>query len=279
MSEICREDIPLVKKVSEREKLRAGIKTPQKISIISGKGGVGKTSIAIKMSSLLAGQGYKVLFIDCDYNLSNGVLKLGLPINEHFYSLITSKKSFQECVYREGNLHILSGCSGHLDIFETGVEFEKVLIDIMAAHEHEYDYIILDCAAGLGKDMVMLSAYCNHRFIIVAPDKSSITDSYSLIKILKLKYGIVENHLLVNKVSSMSQYRRVVKTLSETAEHFLSVRLYILGRIRYDVGSVDYFDKKLLKDADSKLHYDIFNITKRFAEEHFRSLQKKGLAL
>ena len=90
----------------------------KKISFLSGKGGVGKTSIAVKMSCLLSEWGYRVLLLDCDYNLSNGVLKLGLPINENFYSLITYEKSFQECLYKKGSLHILSGCNGNLKIFE-----------------------------------------------------------------------------------------------------------------------------------------------------------------
>ena len=239
----------------------------KKIAFLSGKGGVGKTSVAVKMSCLLSEWGYRVLLLDCDHNLSNGVLKLGLPINENFYSLITSEKSFHDCLYKEGNLHILSGCNGNLKIFESKLEFEKIVVDIIASHEREYDYIILDCPAGLGRDMVALGAYCDYRTIIVTPDKSSLTDSYGLMKILCKKYGIVRNHLLVNKVSSFQQYEKIVKTLCETVEKFLSGYLHILGSIRYETVKIDTFDKILLKDADSKIHSDISHITGKFTEK------------
>ena len=241
----------------------------KKIGFLSGKGGVGKTSVAVKTSCLLSEWGYRVLLLDCDHNLSNGILKLGLPINENFYSLITSEKPFQDCLHKEGNLHVLSGCNGNLKIFEDKLEFGKIMIDIMASHEREYDYILLDCAAGLGRDMVALGAYCDYRTIIVTPDKSSLTDSYSLMKVLCKKYGIVNNHLLVNKVSSLQQYEKVVKTMCETVEKFLCGYLHILGSIRYETVTVDRFDRILLKDADSKIHSDISNVARKLAEKEF----------
>ena len=110
-------------------------KVAKKIGFLSGKGGVGKTSIAVKTSCLLSKWGYRVLLLDCDYNLSNGVVKLGLPVNENFYSLLTSEKSFQDCLHKEGSLHILSGCNGNLKIFENKLKFEKIIMDIIASHE------------------------------------------------------------------------------------------------------------------------------------------------
>ena len=239
----------------------------KKIGFLSGKGGVGKTSVAVKMSCLLSEWGYRVLLLDCDYNLSNGVLKLGFPINENFYSLITCKKSFQDCLFKKGNLHILSGCNGNLKIFENDIEFEKIIVDIITSHEREYDYIMLDCPAGLGRDMVALGAYCDYRTIIVTPDKSSLTDSHSLVKVLCKRYGIVSNHLLVNKVSSFQQYKRIAGTMCETVEKFLGVFLHVLGGVRYETANIDCFDRILLKDADSKIHSDISNIMGKFTEK------------
>ena len=255
-------------------------KVARKIGFLSGKGGVGKTSVAVKISCLLSEQGYRVLFLDCDYNLSNGVLKLGLPINDNFYSLVTCEKSFQDCLYKRDSLHILSGCNGNLKIFENKLEFGKIIMDIIASHEKEYDYIVLDCPAGLGQDMVRLGAFCDYRSIVVTPDKASLTDSYGLMKVLSKKYGIVSNHLLVNKVSSFQQYTKIVKSMCETVEKFLCGYLHILGGIRYETISVDSFDKVLLKDADSKIHADISKIVGKFTEKQSvlgkLSLTKEG---
>lgn len=236
------------------------------VSIASGKGGVGKTSIAVKFALLLAEQNKKTLLIDCDFNLSNTHVKLGLPLTGNLYDLVTSSKPFDECLYKNGNFHLLAGCNGNLEIFENGVEFDKLIIDIISEHEESYDYILLDCPAGLTKEALNLNAYSDHRFIIVTPDKSSITDSYSLVKILATKYAIRNNHLIINKISTIQQYKRIVKILGETAESFLSVNFTVLGGIVKEDLEVDNFDKILFKSENSAIHKSFVKVLKTYLE-------------
>jgi len=237
------------------------------IAITSGKGGVGKTSVSIKMAKVLSDNGFRVLLVDFDTNLSNTAIKLGLPITNNFFDLLSAKKSFEECIYTDGNFHLLSACNGNLNLLDNKINLDKIVIDIMVEHEKDYDFILLDCPAGLSKESLSLSAYCDYRFVVVTPDRSSITDSYSLIKILNQKYGVNENHLLLNKVSSKRQYERLVKSLSGTVSNFLSCRLQILGSISYESLEVDHFDQLLLKDAGSKIHKSFLKVLRRFAEE------------
>ncbi len=236
------------------------------ISITAGKGGVGKTSVAVKLAKLLASDGFKVLLLDCDYNLSNTVVKLGLPINNQFYELVSAQKEFDQCIYKDGNLHLLSGCNGSIDLFNKNLEIDRIIIDIIVNHESDYDYILLDCPAGITKETLTLNAYSDYRFVVVTPDKSSVTDSYSLIKILNKEFGVNDNHLLVNKISSDGQYQRMVKTLSETVESFLKCRLHILGRIQNLEVPVDQFDRLLLEE-NSSLHKNFSTLVKKFTDE------------
>ena len=237
------------------------------ISITAGKGGVGKTSVAVKMAKIMANSGYKVLLLDCDTNLSNTVVKLGLPINNYFYELISAQRDFDDCLHKDGNLHLLSGCNGSIDLFNKNLEVDRIIIDILVNHERDYDYIILDCPAGITKETLTLNAYSDYRFVVVTPDKSSVTDSYSLIKILNKEFGVNENHLLINKISSEPQYQRMVKTLSETVETFLKCRLHILGGIKNVEAPVDQFDTLLLNQENSSLHKNFMKIVKKFTEE------------
>lgn len=247
-----------------------GKKTLQKattISITAGKGGVGKTSVAVKWAKLLADQGYKVLLVDCDYNLSNTVVKLGLPVTNDFYDLISAQKEFTDCVFKMGSFHLLAGCNGNIEIFKKGLELDRIIIDILVTHEREYDYIILDCPAGISKETLTLNAYSDYRFVVVTPDKSSVTDSYSLIKILNKEFGVNDHHLLLNKISNDVQYQRMVKTLTETVEHFLSCSLHVLGGLRKEEGPVDSFDRILLEEENSALHKNFIKIVSKFTEE------------
>ena len=160
------------------------------IAVTGGKGGVGKTSITLKMAKDLSAQGQKVLIIDCDSNLGNTSIKLGLPLTNMFYDLVSGSKSFDQCLYKDGNLHLLSACNGSLDLFNEQLKIEQIVTDIISCHKKDYDFIFLDCPAGISKEIMTINAYCDHRILIVTPDKSSITDSYSQIKILNNFFSI-----------------------------------------------------------------------------------------
>lgn len=245
-------------------------KTSQKaktISVTAGKGGVGKTSIAVKMAKILSSQGYKVLLLDCDTNLSNTVVKLGLPITNYFYELVSAQREFDDCLHKDGSLHLLAGCNGSIDLFNKSLEIDRIIIDILVNHEKDYDYIILDCPAGITKETLTLNAYSDYRFVVVTPDKSSVTDSYSLIKILNKEFGVNDNHLLINKTSSEGQYQRMIKTLSETVETFLKCRLHILGGVKKEDLPDDHFDTVLLHQENNSLHKNFVNIVNRFTDE------------
>lgn len=237
------------------------------ISITGGKGGVGKTSISLKIAKELVKAGQRVLLIDCDYNLSNTAIKLELPLNNTFYSLVTSEKSFDECLYKDGNFHLLSACNGSIDLFDADLKLEEIIIDIINEHEREYDFVLLDCPAGLLRESLTLNAYCDMRVVVVTPDKSSITDSYSLIKVLSQKFGIKENHLLVNKYQNDSQFERVVKTLSETVENFLGCRTRILGGVKRFNIDHNKFDKVFLGSGKNDLHENFHKVVHRLTEE------------
>lgn len=244
------------------------------VSVTGGKGGVGKTSISLKLSRELSKIGFKVLLIDCDTNLSNTAIKLNLPLKNEFSALIKAEKSFDECLHKDGSFHLLSSCNGNLDMFDSTLNIEEVIIDIINSHEEEYDFIFLDCPAGLSKESLTLNAYCDQRVIVVTPDKSSITDSYSLMKILSMKYKIKENHLLINMLKNKNQYEQIVKTLSETVENFLGGRTHILGGISYLEVLQDKFDQEFLHEEQSSCHREFSKIINSYTEGLYRLFEK-----
>jgi flagellar biosynthesis protein FlhG len=103
--------------------------------------------------------------------------------------------------------------------------------------------------------------------VVVTPDKSSITDSYSLLKLLNKKYGINENHLVLNKISNQSQYSKLVNTLSSTVDRFLNCRLNILGGISFMFEDSDSFDQHLLNFSDNKIHSQFTKLVKKLTDE------------
>jgi flagellar biosynthesis protein FlhG len=241
-------------------------KNCKKISITGGKGGVGKTSIAIKCALNLSSMGYRVLLIDCDANLSNTSIKLGLAPDNRFEKLLSAEISFEECIIQRGNFHLLPACNGSEDLFENKLNFDEVVQDIISSHEDEYDFIFLDCPAGVSKESLVINAVCDHRIIVVMPDRSSITDSYSLIKLLNKRFEIKENHLLVNMYQGEKQYQKVVSTLTETVRNFLGVELLPIGGVhKIDIGGED-FDTFFLAEDKNEMNKNFAKLLYRFAE-------------
>lgn len=238
-----------------------------KISITGGKGGVGKTSIALKTSQELALSGYRVLLIDCDSNLSNTSIKLGLPLENKFEKILSGELEFEDCIVKMGDFHLLPACNGSVELFESKLNFDEIIIDILTSHEHEYDFILLDCPAGVNRESLTLNAYCDHRWVVVTPDKSSITDSYSLVKLLFAKYGIKQNHMIVNMYQSEKQFQKVVLTLSETIENFLGARTIVLGGIqKYDVAA-EGFDTFFLSEGKNEFQKNFVKLLYGFTEK------------
>lgn len=253
---------------SQKSQLRlSDFKPCRKISFTGGKGGVGKTSIALKTAQELAKAGHRTLLVDCDSNLSNTAIKLGFPLDNKFEKLLSGDLSFEECLIQQGNFHLLPACNGSIEVFESKLNFDEIIIDIIASHEHEYDYILLDCPAGISREILNLNAYCDHRWVVVTPDKSSITDSYSLMKILNHKYGILENHLIVNMYQNDRQFQKVVKTLTETVENFIGGLTHVVGGIQKLDVSAGEFDTFFLSETKNEFHRNFVKILYGFTEK------------
>lgn len=238
-----------------------------KLSITGGKGGVGKTSVALKFARELAARGERVLLIDADTNLSNTAIKLGLPLGDGFWKLLSGEQSFEATVIRREGFDLLPACNGSVELFESKMAYDELLIEIIASHEQDYDWVLLDCPAGLGRESLVLNAWCDHRIVVVTPDRSSITDSYSLVKLLAGRFGIKENHLLVNMVQHDRQFQKVVLTLSETIENFLGARTHVVGGLRKLDVTAEGFDTFFLSDEQTEWHKNFVKLVSSFAEK------------
>ena len=253
-----------------------------KLAFTSGKGGVGKTSITLKTGIELSNLGYKVLVIDCDFNLSNTAIKLGLPLKNTFYDYLNHDAPLESCLSFYGNMHLISACNGSLGLYQSDIKVEDHILDIIHEFDKKYDFIILDCPAGLTRDNLFLNAYVDHRVFVVTPDQSSITDSYSFMKILAREFDITSNHLFVNKYVEKRQFQKVVKTISETAENFLNCRTSIFGSMKLLDIKADHFDREFLDRKNTPLNKSFVNNLSHFAEKvigGFNHLTKSEIEL
>lgn len=216
------------------------------LSVSSGKGGVGKTSISLRLARELSESGYKVLVVDCDYNLSNTSIKLDLNLSSGFADYLTQNAEYQKYLVRVKDFWLISSSNGDEKVFDLGSKANLKIMKMITEAEKDFDFIILDCPAGIQKDVMSLIAMAQFQLVIVNPDRSSITDAYSVIKILNQRYQTSNICFLANKTQSDDQDHWVKSSLGSTCLKFLGLKIDYLGSIPYALASPNRFDHEFV---------------------------------
>ncbi len=210
-------------------------KRPRVIAITSGKGGVGKTCVAVNLGITLSSLGQKVLLVDADLGLANVDVMLGLIPRFNLGSILFEGKPAHE-VITDGpqGLKILAGASG-LDklanLSDTYLEHcMKHLNDI----EHTADIMLIDTGAGISKQVLKFVLAANEVIIVTTPEPPAITDAYGIIKVVASSEPQTPIRVIINRVQSLDEGELVLKRLSTVAERFLGIKLLKLGFIPDD---------------------------------------------
>jgi flagellar biosynthesis protein FlhG len=235
------------------------------IAVTGAKGGVGKTSIAVKLGIEFSRLGKKVLLIDCDYNLSNVMQKLSIPPTNDFSDLINFKKNIYDCLIKKGSFHLLPSSCGNIDFLQNKNHVYNFISEIINEYKKNYDYLILDCPPGLDERVIKLTAVTDYRIVIVTPDLMSITNAYSLIKILNYQHGISFNDLIINRIFNHDQFEKVGEIVKNTTRKFLTCETNILCGFFENRKIWNNIESNI--ESKSKFMNEIFiNILKIFTE-------------
>jgi flagellar biosynthesis protein FlhG len=210
-------------------------KQPQLICLTSGKGGVGKTSLAVNLSFALAIGRRRVLLIDGDLGLANVDVLLGLPVNTTIHTILEHDASpLDAAIYPEPNLGILPASSGVPEMVNLGPDEQAQLGEILTAIAQHFEVVLVDTAAGLGPSVLWFNTWVDHILLVVTPDPTSLTDAYALIKVLSLKHHRRHFHILTNLVKNDREAQQTFRTLHKVADQFLHVPLHHLGAVPND---------------------------------------------
>jgi flagellar biosynthesis protein FlhG len=208
------------------------------LALASGKGGTGKTTVAVNMALALNRAGFKVCLLDADFGLANAEVHLGLPTPlktlEH---VLFESLPLEECLVpvRPG-LDLISGSSGVARMAELDVAARKRLVGEFQALSG-YDYLILDNSPGISAQVVSLCLATREIILVVNPEASSLVDAYALIKVLKENGLWWPPLVLVNRAESGAQARKVFLQFQETVRQFLGLKPLFLGSIPLDDGA------------------------------------------
>ncbi len=209
-------------------------KLPFIISLVSGKGGVGKSVISANLANKLANDGFKVLLWDGDFHFPNLHIIFGVdpPVRakDVYYNKIDISKVFYKI---SANLHLIADYAAE----NTDEEFEvNILIDIFKylLVETDYDFILIDTSAGLNEMMLNFINFSHSVALIINDEPTTLLDGYALTKIL---LNFVQNEkikILVNNVIDAEDFQEIISKFNLVTEKFLKLSFESLGFIPYN---------------------------------------------
>lgn len=208
------------------------------IAIASGKGGVGKTNISINLAMAYAQLGKKVIVMDADLGLANVNVILGIIPKYNLYHLIRKQKRMSEILMdTDYGIRIVAGASGFSKIANLTDEERGHFIDELSALS-DADIIIIDTSAGVSSNVLGFIAAADDAIIVTTPEPTAITDAYGIIKIIATE---IENmdlglKLIVNRVKSVTEGRKIAERVINIAGQFLNLKLDYLGYVYEDQG-------------------------------------------
>jgi len=206
-----------------------------KICISSGKGGVGKTTVAVNLAHVIAQNGKRILLIDGDLGLANVDVMLRVSAKHTIQDILDRGADPRDAVIQlESNLGVLPASSGTPEMVTLGPEEQEILGGYLDELVKAYDLVLVDASAGIGPSVLWFNTFADESLLITTPDPTSLTDAYALIKVLNNHYGLDGFTVVVNLAKDEAQGLKAYETLSSAAKKFLHLDLNLLGLVPYD---------------------------------------------
>lgn len=201
------------------------------ISIVSGKGGTGKSFFASNMGALLAMGGSRVVLIDMDMGLRNLDIYLGLEnhIVYNVMDVLSGLCGISKALVRDKrfkSLYLMSAAPPKDERDITPLHME-VLCDKL---RDDFDYIIIDGSAGIG-DGIDLAAMPADTVVVVTEDEAAAIRDADIVDRELIKMGKTDKYAVINKVNPELIAYGVVPSLEDISQ---GLRIKIAGIIQYD---------------------------------------------
>lgn len=202
------------------------------IGIASGKGGVGKSTIAVNLGFAFANLGKSTVLLDADLGLANAQILLGLDAPYDIGDILSGKKGVKDVlVHQDSNFALVPGASGNASLANISSIAASSLIDTVKSELENVEVLIIDCAAGLTHSNLAFLDCCTMKIIVVQDEPASIADCYGVIKIESKKNQMENVFLLPNKVKSQAEGKKLFDKLNQVCMKFLEEPVNYLDSI------------------------------------------------
>jgi flagellar biosynthesis protein FlhG len=209
-------------------------KRKRTITITSGKGGVGKSSIVSNLAYLLGKRDMSTYILDADLSLGNIDIMFGMFPKFNVKDLIEGTKGINDIICEgPSGIRVIPATSGVAELSELSPDERNILFSSFKELP-DHDFLLVDTSAGISSNVVYFNAISEDIFVVVTPDPASLTDSYAVIKVLNKRTGRKDFNIILNMVRSEQEALDIFKNILSVTDRFLDVYLNFFGYLPTD---------------------------------------------
>jgi flagellar biosynthesis protein FlhG len=214
----------------------AKVKSPKKIAVASGKGGVGKTWFSITLTHALADKGRNVLLFDGDLGLANVDIQLGLMPKHDLGGVLAGRLPLNQAAmtYEDGGFDIIAGRSGSGNLANISASRLHSLSEDITMLSSTYDNVIFDLGAGVERTVRNLANQVDTVLVVTTDEPTALTDAYAFIKLTHMERPNLDLRVVVNMANSTKEGERTYNTIHKACQGFLKFSPPLAGVIRRD---------------------------------------------
>ena len=175
----------------------------QVIAVTGGKGGTGKTNIAVNLAQALANQGKNTLLLDADLGMANVDVLLGLKTTHTLCDVLSGMCRLEDIMITvSDNLQVIPAASGSKQLADMGQQECAGLVRAFSDLKHPLDFLLVDTATGVSESVASFCRAATEVLVVLCNEPASIRDSVAQIRLFSSEYGVTRFRVLANRVES-----------------------------------------------------------------------------
>jgi flagellar biosynthesis protein FlhG len=203
------------------------------IAVSGGKGGVGKSTIALNLAIAYSQLGARTLMVDTDLGMADLNLLLGVAPNKSVLDALSGTPIDEVLVSAHG-IALLPALNGSYLLSTLGPAAQRRVLDLVSSLAERFDTLVVDIAAGIGQAQTTFAGATADAIVVVNPEPLSMADAYACLKTLATQQGVHHAYILPNRVTSRAQANELTARLGALVARFLDLEITALPPIPSD---------------------------------------------
>jgi len=203
------------------------------IAVSGGKGGVGKSTVALNLAIAYSQLGARTLMVDTDLGMADLNLLLGVAPDKSILDALSGAPIDEVLVSAHG-IDLLPALNGSYLLSTIGPTAQRRIIEIVSTLAERFDTLVVDVAAGIGQAQTTFASATSDAIVVVNPEPLSMADAYACLKTLAIQQNVRHAYVLPNRVTSRAQANELTARLGALVARFLDLEITALPPIPAD---------------------------------------------